>query len=123
MPARKNIPFLRFLAAMKPPILALAVGISGAVLAIAADQSPQTPEAVEKFVNVGQYSLNFRIIPGKGPAVLLESGGGLDSREWTTLAPLLARETGATILAYDRAGSGKSDLPETKCDLHEDTEA
>ena len=123
MPARKNILFLRFLSAMKPAILALAVVMSGAVPAVAADQSPQTPEAVEKFVNVGQYSLNFRIIPGKGPAVLLESGGGLDSTEWTALAPLLARETGATIIAYDRAGFGKSDLPETKCDLHEHTEA
>jgi pimeloyl-ACP methyl ester carboxylesterase len=123
MHARKNAPFLRFLTVIKPAILALAVVMSGAVLAVAADQPPQAPESVEKLVNVGQYSLNFWIIPGKGPAVLLESGGGLDSREWTTLAPLLARETGATIIAYDRAGFGKSDLPETKCDLHEDTEA
>jgi len=37
--------------------------------------------------------------------------------------PLLWRETGATVVAYDRAGFGKSDLPETKYDLHEDTEA
>jgi pimeloyl-ACP methyl ester carboxylesterase len=123
MPARKNIPSLRFLSTVKPAILALAVVMSGALLAIAAEQSPQTPEAVEKLVNVGQYSLNFRVIPGKGPAILLESGGGMDSTEWSALAPLLARETGATVIAYDRAGFGKSDLPETKYDLHEDTEA
>jgi pimeloyl-ACP methyl ester carboxylesterase len=72
---------------------------------------------------VGEYSLNFRIIPGKGPAILLESGGGMDSTEWAALAPRLARETGATVIAYDRAGFGKSDLPETRYDLHEDTEA
>ncbi len=30
---------------------------------------------------------------------------------WDALTPILARETGATIVAYDRAGYGESDLP------------
>ena len=68
-------------------------------------------------------SLNFRIIRGTGLTVLLEAGGGMDSTEWDAFAPLLARETGATVVAYDRAGFGKSDLPETKCDLREDDAA
>lgn len=123
MSAKKNISMLRPLNGMRLFILALATVLSGAVPAVRAEQSPPTPEAVEKLVNVGQYSLNFRIIPGKGPAILLESGGGMDSREWTALVPVLARETGATIIAYDRAGFGKSDLPETEYDLHEDTDA
>jgi len=55
--------------------------------------------------------------------ILLESGGGMDSSEWDALAPKLARETGATVIAYDRAGFGKSDLPQTKYDLPEDTAA
>jgi pimeloyl-ACP methyl ester carboxylesterase len=83
----------------------------------------QTPQAVERLVDVGGYNLYFRIIPGQGPAILLESGGGMDSGEWNALAPRLARETGATVIAYDRAGFGKSDLPETKYDLREDTAA
>ena len=123
MPTRKTIPFPRFLSAVKLAVLGLAVVMLGTAPAIAAEQSPQTPEAFEKLVNVGEYNLNFRIIPGKGPAILLESGGGMDSTEWAALAPLLARETGAAVIAYDRAGFGKSDLPETKYDLHEDTEA
>jgi len=123
MPARKNICFFRILSAVKAAIFGLAVVMSGAALAIAGEQSPQTPEAIEKLVKVGEYSLNFRIIPGQGPAILLESGGGMDSTEWAALAPRLARETGATVIAYDRAGFGKSDLPETQYDLHEDTEA
>ena len=86
----------------------------------AADQPAQ---AVEKLVDVGGYNLNFRIIQGQGPAILLESGGGMDSNEWNALAPRLAAETGATVIAYDRAGFGKSDLPETKYDLREDTAA
>lgn len=90
--------------------------------------SPQTaPEqpaqAVERSVDVGGYDLYFRIIPGQSPAILLESGGGMDSTEWNALAPRLARETGATVIAYDRAGFGRSDLPETPYDLREDTAA
>jgi pimeloyl-ACP methyl ester carboxylesterase len=93
-----------------------------------AGPSPQTAaeqpsQAVEKSVDVGGYNLYFRIIPGQGPAILLESGGGMDSTEWNALAPRLARETGATVIAYDRAGFGRSDLPETKYDLREDTAA
>jgi pimeloyl-ACP methyl ester carboxylesterase len=74
-------------------------------------------------IDVGGYHLSFRIIPGQGPTILLESGGGLDSSMWGALAPRLAQETGATVVAYDRAGFGKSDLPETKYDLRQDTAA
>jgi pimeloyl-ACP methyl ester carboxylesterase len=80
-------------------------------------------QAVERSVDVGGYRLHFRIITGRGPAILLESGGGMDSTEWDALAPRLAQETGATVVAYDRAGFGQSDLPETPYDLREDTAA
>jgi pimeloyl-ACP methyl ester carboxylesterase len=100
--------------------LALAIMTPVTTLATAQDQPAQ---AVEKLVDVGGYNLNFRIIQGEGLAILLEAGGGMDSTEWNALAPRLARETGATVIAYDRAGFGKSDLPETKYDLHEDTAA
>lgn len=108
------------MSALKCALLALAIMTPVSTPATAQDQSVQ---AVEKLVDVGGYNLNFRIIPGQGPAILLESGGGLDSTEWNALAPRLARETGATVIAYDRAGFGKSDLPETKYDLREDTAA
>jgi len=111
---------MSFLSALKYALLALAILTPVTTLATAQDQSGQ---AVERLVDVGGYNLNFRVIPGQGPAILLESGGGLDSTEWNALAPRLARETGATVIAYDRAGFGKSDLPETKYDLREDTAA
>jgi pimeloyl-ACP methyl ester carboxylesterase len=104
-------------------VLVLAATMPAATPALATERSTQVPEAIEKLVDVGGYDLYFRIIPGKGPVILLESGGGMDSTEWAALAPLLSRETGATVVAYDRAGYGKSDLPESKYDLHEDTEA
>jgi pimeloyl-ACP methyl ester carboxylesterase len=112
---RKNL-----FSALKYSVLAIAIIAAAAALAPAQDQST---EAVEKPVDVGGYNLNFRIIQGEGPTILLEAGGGMDSTEWNALAPRLAKETGATVIAYDRAGFGKSDLPETKCDLREDTAA
>ena len=112
---RKNL-----FSALKYSVLAIAIIAAASALAPAQDQST---EAVEKPVDVGGYNLNFRIIRGEGPTILLEAGGGMDSTEWNSLAPQLAKETGATVVAYDRAGFGKSDLPETKCDLREDTAA
>jgi pimeloyl-ACP methyl ester carboxylesterase len=83
----------------------------------------QAPQAVEKTVNTGSYNLVFKIIAGKSPTILLESGGGMDATEWDRLAPRLAEATGCTVVAYDRAGFGKSDLPESKYDLKEDNDA
>ncbi len=101
-------------------LFALGLALAQQAPVTAAEQPPQ---AVEKSVDVGGYDLHFRIIPGRGLAILLESGGGMDSTEWNALAPRLAKETGATVIAYDRAGFGQSDLPETPCDLREDTAA
>jgi len=101
-------------------LMALAAALPVEVPAMGPDQPAQV---VDKLIDVGGYSLNFRVIPGTGPTILLESGGGMTSAEWDSLAPRLARETGASVIAYDRAGFGKSDLPETKADLAEDTAA
>lgn len=101
-------------------LLALATAVPCPALAANPDQ---TAPVVSQLVDVGGYNLNFRIIAGKGPTILLESGGGMNSTEWDALAPQLARKTGATVVAYDRAGFGQSDLPETKAELREDTAA
>ena len=74
----------------------------------------------DTLLDVGGYRLHFRIYPGTGPAVLLEAGGGADASYWDALAPVLARETGATIVTYDRAGYGESDLPDTPYDLRQE---
>jgi pimeloyl-ACP methyl ester carboxylesterase len=82
----------------------------------------QEVESVETLVQVGKYRLNFKVIEGSSLAILLESGGGMDSGEWSRLAPELARKTGASIVSYDRAGFGKSDLPETPHDMRKEVE-
>jgi pimeloyl-ACP methyl ester carboxylesterase len=82
----------------------------------------QDIEAVETLIRIGQYHLNFKVIKGGDLTILLEAGGGMDSNEWSKLAPALAQKTGATIVSYDRAGFGKSDLPENKHDMKEEIE-
>jgi len=80
----------------------------------------QADEPAETLINVGQYRLNFKVIKGGRLTILLEAGGGMDSTEWAKLAPILAQKTGATVLSYDRAGFGRSDLPETPYDMREE---
>jgi len=84
--------------------------------------SNQEIETVETLVQVGEYRLNFKVIEGDGFTNLLEAGGGMNSAEWSNLAPELARKTGAAVVSYDRAGFGKSDLPETPHDMREEVD-
>jgi len=78
-------------------------------------------EIWEKLINVGQCRLNFKVIKGGNPTILFESGGGMDSSEWHSLAKMIANKTGATIVTYDRAGFGKSDLPDIPYDMRQET--
>lgn len=120
MPAQPVVFRTRRALALSCVLLALATAPPCLARAAAPDQ---TAPVVSQLVDVGGYNLNFRIIAGKGSTILLESGGGMNSTEWDALAPQLARKTGATVVAYDRAGFGQSDLPESKADLREDTAA
>jgi pimeloyl-ACP methyl ester carboxylesterase len=60
-------------------------------------------------VKNGGHTLAFHIVSGHGPAIVLDAGGGADSSYWQDLVPTLAKDTGATIITYDRAGAGASD--------------
>jgi pimeloyl-ACP methyl ester carboxylesterase len=80
-------------------------------------ESTQSSAVVDSLIDVGGYRLHFRIFPGTGPTVLLEAGGGADSNYWESLPADLVRETEATVVAYDRAGYGESDLPDTPYDV------
>jgi pimeloyl-ACP methyl ester carboxylesterase len=82
----------------------------------------QEIEPVEGLIQTGKYRLNFQVIEGGNLTILLEAGGGMDSREWNKIAPELSRKTGATVVSYDRAGFGKSDLPATPHDMREEVE-
>ncbi|MBM9510531.1 alpha/beta fold hydrolase [Actinacidiphila acididurans] len=56
------------------------------------------------------HRLAFYVTPGSGRTIVLDSGGGEDASYWKDLVPKLHAATGATVITYDRAGMGKSDV-------------
>ncbi|MEO8451552.1 MAG: alpha/beta fold hydrolase [Gemmatimonadota bacterium] len=78
----------------------------------------QGPIPTDTMIDVGGHRLHFRIIQGHGATIVLASGGGMNATQWDSLAPNLARSTGATVVAYDRAGFGTSDASDAAYDIH-----
>ena len=73
---------------------------------------------IDTLIEVGHnQKLHFRISRGGEPTVLLESGGGADASQWNSIHQRLEAETNATIISYDRAGFGLSDLPDSQYDI------
>jgi pimeloyl-ACP methyl ester carboxylesterase len=65
----------------------------------------------DTLVDVGRHRLHLEILRGTEPLTLvLEAGGGADLSSWATVPESLAARTGATVVAYDRAGLGESEL-------------
>jgi len=60
-------------------------------------------------IDVGTTTL-YHEIHGRGPALLLISGGGDDAGQWTRIAPVLADEF--TVVTYDRRGLSRSPCPD-----------
>jgi pimeloyl-ACP methyl ester carboxylesterase len=58
-------------------------------------------------VDVGGYRLHLRCEGQGSPAVVLESGSGMTSNEWTLVQPEVAKFT--RVCSYDRAGFGWSE--------------
>ncbi|GAA4491220.1 alpha/beta hydrolase [Actinoallomurus oryzae] len=56
------------------------------------------------------HRLAFYVTRGSGRTIVLDSGGGEDASYWKDLVPKLHAATGATVITYDRAGMGKSDV-------------
>ena len=68
------------------------------------------PVPLDTLVDVGGYRLHLVLYRGAKPLTLvMESGGGASLEEpWLAVQAQLAARTGATVVAYDRAGFGKS---------------
>ncbi|MVM32083.1 alpha/beta fold hydrolase [Spirosoma sp. HMF4905] len=67
-------------------------------------------QLIDTLLNVGTYRLYFTISKGKGVPILFEAGGGDDASVWKNILKPIAAITGTTLIAYDRAGFGKSSL-------------
>ncbi len=67
-------------------------------------------QTIDTLVNVGNHQLHFKIIKGTGMPILFESGNGDDGTVWEKLLKPLYDSTGATLITYDRAGLGLSEI-------------
>lgn len=65
---------------------------------------------VEKMVDIIGRSLHCNIYGKGSPTVVLVSGFGAPQKYWNPVVPALAAQT--TVLTYDRAGIGKSEIGE-----------
>ena len=70
-------------------------------------------QTLDTLVNVGNHQLHFKIIKGKGTPILFESGNGDDASAWKSILEDIHKNTGATLITYDRAGLGKSEIDTT----------
>ena len=75
----------------------------------AAAPAPMMQEPVDTLVRAGGHDLHFVLYRGQVPVtILLEAGGAADLTSWAGVPLSLAQKTGATVVAYDRAGLGRS---------------
>ena len=99
--------------------MVIAAAMSSSLVLLSASQPAPAPppvlqEPVDTMVRVGGHELHFVLHRGKLPVmILLEAGGGSDLTSWARVPETLARQTGATVVAYDRAGLGSSELGST----------
>ena len=73
------------------------------------------PARADTLIDVGGRSLEVVIRRGEEPvAIVFENGGGATFVDWEAVPDSIAARTGATVVTYNRAGLGRSDLgPET----------
>lgn len=89
---------------LSPLLLAFALGV----------QPAASPTVVDTLVDVGGHRLHLEVHRGTAPlTIVFEAGGGADLSSWATVPASLADRTDATVVAYDRAGLGDSDLGPT----------
>lgn len=76
------------------------------------------PKPPGRLVDVGGYRLHLNCTGGGGPAVVLISGAGDFSFDWSLVQPRAARL--ARVCSYDRAGLAWSDLGPTPRTMRQD---
>jgi len=94
----------------------LAALVASAFLVQGSASTP-TVVAVDTMVDVGGYRVHCRIHRGTIPlTILMETGGAATLASYGGLDSVLARRTNATVVAYERAGFGESELGPPRLD-------
>lgn len=71
-------------------------------------------QIIDTLIDVGGHKLHFNIMKGNDVPIIFESGNGDDGDVWKPILQKIYDETGATIITYDRAGLGKSEIDTSK---------
>lgn len=74
-------------------------------------------QVLDTLIDVGGHRLHFNITKGKGVPILFESGGGDDGSVWNDLRKNVKDSIGTTLITYDKAGTGKSEIDTSKIDI------
>lgn len=99
--------------------------ILGAVAVFSVFAAPTAAQKIQdEYVDMGGYRLHFRVArpqlaAGGVPTIVLEAGGGSDSRYWADVQSRLAADFETVVVAYDRTGLGQSDLTEAPYDIRQ----
>ncbi len=93
---------------MKNVITHSRIIIAFALLTVSA--SKMLAQRLDTLIDVGGYKLHFNILKGTGTPILFESGSRAWSTDWDTVLPSIYKVIGTTLITYDRAGFGKSEI-------------
>lgn len=75
------------------------------------DAPPASAAPADTLFDVGGRVLEIEVLRGDEPlTILFESGGGSTLDHWAAVPDSVAARSGATVVVYNRAGLGKSDL-------------
>ena len=67
-------------------------------------------QTLDTLINVNGLKMHFIITKGKEIPILFESGNGADASDWIPILDEIHKKTDATLITYDRAGLGKSEI-------------
>lgn len=77
-------------------------------------------QIIDTLINVGNHHLHFKIMQGDGLPILFESGNGDDGNVWESILQPIHKATGTTLITYDRAGLGQSEIDTTSISFEQE---
>jgi pimeloyl-ACP methyl ester carboxylesterase len=118
--SRRRFGFLGWLWRIGAGLLILFVGLAGVGLifqALATWNDQQEFPAPGELVDVGGYQLHINCVGEGSPTIILDALGNGSSASWGLVQPEIAHST--RVCAYDRAGTGWSDLGPRPRDMNQ----
>ncbi|MEO0899252.1 MAG: alpha/beta hydrolase [Bacteroidota bacterium] len=77
-------------------------------------------QTLDTLIQVENHRLHFHIIKGNDFPILFESGNGDDGSIWDSLLNPIHERTAATLITYDRAGLGKSEIDTSRISFQQE---